>query len=159
MKARSQPVRVLSPLVVSAVVVTLCGLALVPAGLRFMANRDTTRLGGASHISDRRAAPFKVSGSVEGLWPGARDVIRLRITNPNSFSIRVRSLKVKAASARPGCGARWMKFPKTLELALKVRKRGRASTSYPVQLSKNAPDACQGAQWPLKFVGSAEKVR
>ena len=152
--------RARGPLLRAALVLTLCGLVLAPAAADFTSHRDSARLADASYLSGSATKAFKVSGSARGLWPGARKTIRLRISNPNSFSIRVRSLEVRPRdSDQAGCGARWLKLQQRVDLSLKVRNGGRASVSYPVQLSKNAPDACQGARWALRFKGAAERVR
>ena len=157
MKAQPNGTRVLRRFVTPALVATLCGFALVAVALQFTSDGEATDFGEAVYAGPQA---FKVSGQVTGLWPGARKRIRLRITNPNSFPIRVRSLSVEAGSSnRSGCEARWIKLQKTLYLSLKVRKEGRASVPYPVQLSQSAPNACQAARWPLQFTGSAERVR
>ena len=160
MKARAPRARVRGSLVRAGLVLALCGLTLVPAALEFVSHGEGAETLEAAHAADRRAAAFKVRGRVTGLSPGARAVMRLRITNPNSFSIRVGSLEVRALdSDHSGCGKRWMKLQRRLDLSLKVPKRGRASAYYPVQLSKNAPDACQGGRWPLRIKGTAERIR
>jgi len=51
--------------------------------------------------------PFRISGDVRGLAPGATSVITLTLTNPNSVRIRVTRVTVDVSpeSSPPGCSS------------------------------------------------------
>jgi hypothetical protein len=107
-------------------------------------------------------------GSLGALLPGApAQVLPLTITNPNSVPILVTSIMVSASASPPGC-------PSAENLILTGAS---ASSASPIQVPANgsislpgpsgsAPtiglrdlpvsqDACQGAQFPLSFSGTA----
>jgi hypothetical protein len=107
-------------------------------------------------------------GGLTALYPGApAQALPLTITNPNPVPILVTSLQVKATADPPGCGS-------AENLALSGSS---ASSAAPIQVPANgtvslpaagasAPsiqlrdlpvsqDACQRAQFPLAFSGTA----
>jgi len=102
------------------------------------------------------------------LFPGAAPVsLPLTIANPNPVPIRLISLRVAATADAPGCAS-----AANLELIdssvssatpLKVPAKGSvnlpaAGVSSPAIQLRNLPvnqDACQGAQFPLAFTGTA----
>ena len=100
---------------------------------------------------------FVVSGRVEGLRPGGTRSLALTVQNPNSVAIRVTSITVAAGTARPGCPGSSLVLPQWTG-SLPVAQRGTASLSVNVRLPAGAPDACQGATWPLTYGGTAEKA-
>ena len=100
---------------------------------------------------------FVVSGRVEGLRPGATRPLALTVENPNSVPIRVTSITVAAGAAGPGCPGSSLVLPRWTG-SLAVPKRGTASLSVDVRLLGGAPDACQGAVWPLTYGGTAVKA-
>ena len=160
MKAEGQLRRGLGTTAGCSMALVLCGLLLLPLALRFKSNIESGGVATAPASASARTLSFKLSGGVEGLWPGARTRLRLRIKNPNTFAIRVSSLSVRPkTSDKPGCDARWLTAVKTKKFSLKVAPRRGAVTTYPIGLSKNAPDACQGASWPLRFTGTARGLR
>jgi hypothetical protein len=114
--------------------------------------------------------PFEVEprpGSVGPLFPGAAPTpIRVVISNPNSKSITLNSLRVAASGGAPGCD------PAT-NLALTAPDLGGAQLRIPAHGSLTLPsadvaaptialrelgvnqDACQNANFNLSFSGSA----
>ena len=100
---------------------------------------------------------FVVSGRVEGLRPGGTRPLALTVENPNSVAIRVTSITVAAGAARPGCPGSSLVVPRWTG-SLAVPRRGTASVSVDVRLPGSAPDACQGAVWPLTYGGTAVKA-
>jgi hypothetical protein len=100
---------------------------------------------------------FVVSGHVEELRPGGTRPMVLTVRNPNSVAIRVTSLTVTAGSV-PGCPAAALALPQWTGSLLVPKKNGTATLTVDVQLRPSAPDACQGARWPLTYGGTAVKA-
>ncbi len=100
---------------------------------------------------------FVVSGHVEELRPGGTRPMVLTVRNPNSVAIRVTSLTVTAGSA-PGCPASTLTLPQWTGSLLVPKKNGTATLTVNVHLKPSAPDACQGARWPLTYGGRAVKA-
>jgi len=100
---------------------------------------------------------FVVSGQVEDLRPGGTRPMVLTVRNPNSIGIRVTSLTVRAGAASAGCSASSLTLPQWTG-SLVVPKNGTATLTVQVGLKPTAPDACQGAQWPLTYGGTAVKA-
>lgn len=112
--------------------------------------RQTTEIAtGAAPIGS-----FSISGSVEGLYPGLTRPLTLTVTNPQHFTIVVTSLTVTVHDARLGCTAGNIAVsPFTGELP--VRALGSATVTLRITLTHHAPNACQGAVFPLLYSASA----
>lgn len=159
MRAHAPLLRALGIVVRVSVTLSLCGLLLLPAALQSMSHNKFARPDAITGTADNARLRFVVKGRAKGLWPGERKVLRLRINNPNASAIRVLSLSVRTKkSDKPGCSARWIKTGETKRLSVKVPPRSRGVALYPVSLRKKAPNACQGARWPLRFTGTARRL-
>lgn len=104
------------------------------------------------------SAGFTISGKVGGLYPGAVRSLKLTVTNHESFAIIVTSLTTTAGAARAGCGAANLKVA-SFSGRLKVPAKGKAGTSVHVTMAHSAPNACQGAAFPLRYSGQARRAR
>jgi hypothetical protein len=100
---------------------------------------------------------FVVSGQVENLRPGGSRPMVLTVRNPNSVGIRVTSLTVRAGNASTACQASSLTLPQWTG-SLVVPKNGTGTLTVQVSLKPTAPDACQGARWPLTYGGTAVKA-
>ena len=100
---------------------------------------------------------FIVSGQVENLAPGGSRPMVLTVQNPNSVALRVTSLTVTASAATTSCPASALNLPQWTG-SLLVPKNGSASVTVDVGLKPTAPNACQGARWPLAYGGTAVKA-
>ena len=113
--------------------------------------------------------PFRISGDVSGLVPGATTAIALTLTNPNPVRIRVTrvTVAVSAESSPPGCSS-----AKNLVLLQATGIRPKAPVTVPahgtvtLKAFPRAPkiglrdlrtnqDACKGASFRLTYTGSA----
>lgn len=113
--------------------------------------------------------PFRISGDVSGLVPGATTAIALTLTNPNSVRIEVTrvTVSVSGESSPPGCSS-----AKNLVLYQATGISSSAPVSLPargsVTLTKSprAPrigfrelrtnqDSCAGKSFRLTYTGSA----
>jgi hypothetical protein len=100
---------------------------------------------------------FVVSGQVENLRPSGTRPMVLTVRNPNSVGIRVTSITVRAGAASASCQASLLTLPQWTG-SLAVPKNGTAMLTVNVGLKPTAPDACQGARWPLTYGGTAVKA-
>jgi hypothetical protein len=102
----------------------------------------------------RAADRFAIAGEVDGLYPGATATLDARLTNPYPFAIRVISATATAQDASVACPASMLVIG---DAQAEVEIPARASGSVPlaVRMVRSAPDACQGAIWPLEFTGTA----
>lgn len=107
-------------------------------------------------------------GGLGALYPGApAQALPLTITNPNSVPILVTSLQVKATADPPGCGsaenlvlsgssassAAPIKVPASGSVSLPAP--GASAPSIQLRDLPVSQDACQRAQFPLAFSGTA----
>jgi hypothetical protein len=103
------------------------------------------------------AGSFRISGNVAGLYPGAQLPLVLTVTNPEHFAIVVTTLSVSIGAAAPGCAAVNLTAT-SFSGQLQVPAGGTATLSVHVAMAHSAPDACQGAVFPLRYSGLAGKA-
>jgi hypothetical protein len=97
---------------------------------------------------------FAVAGTVDGLYPGVQTTVHATVTNPQTFTISVTSVGVTSLDASPQCPGSLLEFGDETT-AVDVAPGATATVPVAVSLDAGAPDACQGATWPLEFVGTA----
>jgi hypothetical protein len=100
---------------------------------------------------------FEITGEVGGLYPGAEVTLQTRVTNPHPFPIRVTSVAATVGDAGPGCPASMLEVGGSEE-AVEIPAGETRSVPLAVRMDRTAPDACQGATWPLEFRGTATDV-
>ena len=108
----------------------------------------------ASADEVRAEEPFEISGEVDGLYPGTDVTLTAEIANPYPFAIQVVSTRATVLDARDGCPASLLEIDDARS-SVEIPARGIGSVSLRVRLDRAAPDACQGATWPLLFSGTA----
>ena len=108
---------------------------------------------GASVPVARGADEFTVGGDIAGLYPGAEMTLDAEVTNPFPFAIRVVSVSVAVADAGPGCPASVLSVSGSTD-AVEVPAGRVGIVPLDVRMSSDAPDACQGATWPLRFTAT-----
>ncbi|MGH2776077.1 MAG: hypothetical protein ACRDJT_11700 [Actinomycetota bacterium] len=97
---------------------------------------------------------FAIEGEIEGLYPGARVPLNIRVTNPLDNPLRVRSVEVEVQdSDLSGCGREWVESGRNVTISTLVPPQSTAFLAYPVWMADGAPAACQGATWALGFTG------
>ena len=149
-----------------------CLLALCVFGLfigpQVLAQRASERVamevaqqnGHARTITLRKGtkSSFGIKGRVRGLYPGARKPLRVRLINHHRFPIKVRSVRIRVLKGNHvGCGRRWIRPKRVINISVKVPGKSRAFASYPVRMRKAAPQACSGAKWKLRFSGTGKR--
>ena len=98
---------------------------------------------------------FTISGSATGLYPGATKSLVLTVKNPSSAAIVVRSITVKVANASVRCPATELKVT-SFSGHLLVRAHKTATTTLKVAMAHGAPNACQGARFPVHLCRRGE---
>jgi hypothetical protein len=136
------------------------GLALAAAlVLGVVANAE---LGGRGAEPAGRQVPsgLRGHGQASGFYPGRHQPVWVHVRNPYGHRARVRWIRTSVGDAGPGCaadnlvarrsrglrglpGGRWrhVRIPARQWRRVRVRARMRG----------RAPDACQGASFPLRF--------
>jgi len=117
--------------------------------------RTVTLAAGQGQGSDHK--DFIVTGQVTSLDPGVNRSLVLTVRNPNNFAIRVTSVTVAASAASSSCPAGALTLPSWTG-SLLVPKDGTTTLTLQLLLKATAPDACQGATWPLTYGGTAVKA-
>lgn len=104
------------------------------------------------------AAPrtFTITGTVDGLYPGGSRTLELVVTNPAPFAVVVGELSVDVDDAGPDCLESQLTVPPLVE-PVTVPASGTATVRLPATLGETAPDACQGATFPLTYQGTASR--
>jgi hypothetical protein len=102
---------------------------------------------------------FSAAGRLTGLFPGRQTQLVMSITNPNSFAIDVTSVTVTVGTPtnRTGCGAANV-VATNFTGSFIIDKKATTTNSLAIQMLASAPDACQGASFPLTFGGLAVKA-
>ena len=111
---------------------------------------------------------FTISGSLSAVYPGegypvastrAPLDVYLVVTNPNNQAIQVTSLTMSVGNASAGCvAANLAPVRETVSFSVVVPKNstlGGHSFPMPISMLPSAPDACQGAHFPLILSGTA----
>jgi hypothetical protein len=100
---------------------------------------------------------FKIRGNVTGLYPGLTKPMRLTVTNPNPFSIRLTRVRVRVLSPTVGCTGSAIKVrPYVGHKKIGPHRRARVTTS--VRVMPTIADACQGTRFRLQYSGKAGKA-
>lgn len=107
--------------------------------------------------ADEQGAPITLSGSVEGLVPGAARDLTVTIANPNPKPLVVGEVTTAVASPDKACPATTLTAA-PLAAPVAVPAQSTASGRIPVTLAADAPSACQGVRFALRFsvVGRGE---
>jgi hypothetical protein len=108
----------------------------------------------AAPTSTRAQDEFQIGGEVEGLYPGAAATLEATVTNPHPFAIRVTNAGATVLDAGTGCPASMLQVDDA-EPDVVIPAHSTGTVSLRVRMSRSAPDACQGATWPLRFTGTA----
>lgn len=104
-----------------------------------------------------QGAPITLSGSVEGLHPGAARDLTVTIANPNAKPLVVSEVTTSVDSPAEACPATALAAA-SLAAPVTVPAQSSASGRIPVMLSADAPAGCQGVRFALRFaaVGRGE---
>jgi hypothetical protein len=97
-----------------------------------------------------RRPAVRVTGRARGLYPGKTGKVRVNVRNLDPFAIRVLRVSARVGDAAPGC-PRSVLNVRALRTRLRIRPGGRIKTWLTIKMLPTAPDACQGATFPITF--------
>jgi hypothetical protein len=97
---------------------------------------------------------FTVAGEVGDLYPGLEATLEAHVQNTQPFSIRVTSVTATPQDANAGCDASMLHVDPSSTI-LDLAPAASALVPLAVRMDQAAPDACQGASFPLAFSGTA----
>jgi hypothetical protein len=98
-----------------------------------------------------------VTGSIKGLYPGARKRLRLKIRNRLGVRMKLTSLTVAVRDGKWNCRGANVRIGRFRDRLLLPPRRRRAITLV-VSMPKTAPDPCQGAVFRLAFKARAVRA-
>lgn len=91
-------------------------------------------------------------GHTGDLYPGYVGTLRIRVRNTRSSAIILTRVRTTVGDAAPGCASQNLHV-RRFRGALRVPAHGMVRVQVHVQMSERAPDACQGARFPLAYSG------
>ncbi len=149
-----------------ALALGLCGAALVHAAVSERAGEGagdplvkSSRQNGewrpTGSGQPQRARKLELTGHVSGLYPGGTGSLAIQVSNPRATTVIVTSVQVRVRNAGPGCAARNLRIPGQ-RLRLAVAPHASSRTRLQVSMIADAPGACQGARFPLRFRAKAK---
>jgi hypothetical protein len=103
---------------------------------------------------------FSLRAVARRLFPGGRRPLRVKITNHSRFPIKVTRIRIRVrrdpthASCPPRTYVRKTRLRRPVRVARGRSRRVRLA----IKLLYKAPDACQGAVFPLRLSGTAVKA-
>ena len=137
--------------------ITIVCFVLAFAGGAFAAAHEGGA-GGTSAAGDLAAKQkypgFSITGHVTGLLPGAHGRLRLKVHNRHRFKIRVTSIKTRVGDPSAACRASNVSV-RRFRGHKKVPGRHSRRIRVRIRMAASAPDACQGARFPLTYKGRA----
>ena len=108
---------------------------------------------------------FTIEGtSVRGLYPGAVKEIKLKITNPYSFALRIHSLSGKVIStSRRGCyvspsNVRVLDYTGRLPATVQGRSRTALTGFLPIMMPRQATPKCADTRFTILLSGTGTKA-
>jgi hypothetical protein len=108
---------------------------------------------------------FYISGEVQGLLPGAANVLPLTITNPNPWPIQVLTLDTGVStpdgSPCPASALTVGTYTYTNGAQISAPARGTVQVDVPVELADSLTEdmsGCPASTFPLTFTGTAVKT-
>jgi hypothetical protein len=130
------------------VVVALASGGVAYAALSDGRDGNAAKPAEASHAS---ASAIRVSGHVNGLFPGARKGLRLKMRNGSRRWAVVRAVKADVTAGTVGCPPRYLStVPKDLG-SPRIRPHKTRRIGVRIRMWPGAPDSCQGVRFPLRF--------
>ncbi|MEP6623649.1 MAG: hypothetical protein ABJC79_04350 [Acidimicrobiia bacterium] len=110
---------------------------------------------GIAHAASDR--DFMLSADFRGLYPNADLVVPVSVYNPQRYDLAVHAATAIVSDASPQCPASNV-IAQTFSGDVVVRSHERSIVPVRMQMLATAPDACQGAVFPLTFDAHAEIV-
>lgn len=126
--------------------------ALIPVVIVLVLCASGGTTAGAAPTND-----FTMSADFTGLYPGARLTAPVTVHNSRSFAIDVKAATVLVADASPTCLAGNV-VAHSFSGDVRVPANGTTTVPVRMEMVASAPDACQGAVFPLTFAAEGVVV-
>jgi hypothetical protein len=97
---------------------------------------------------------WTLSGEVTGLYPGHPMTLEVRVANPSDSTMHVTSIDTIVASTTVGCAASQLTVNR-FDGDIAVPATSTVTVPVRVLLATEAPGACIGATFDLRFTGTA----
>ena len=120
----------------------------------------SAQVGAHAVLAGVRTTGFAITGHVKGLWPGHKRPLRLTISNPHRYAIAVTRAGVRVGTDPTHRGCDPTDYVRKTRFIGRIRIPARSSRSIAlaIRLLYRAPDACQGAIFPLLLRGRAVRA-
>ena len=130
-------------------------IALVGAAAAFLAAATGFAFAAANPWLPHRAEKrFTIAGHVDNLLPGKRSRLSVKVRNPMSRTIRVRSIAGQVGPSGRPCPFRNVLLGR-FRGSLIVPPRSTRTVSLRASLRRSAPPTCAGATFSIRFFGTA----
>ena len=100
----------------------------------------------------------RISGHVDGLYPGVKTVLHAKARNRSHPPLRLVRVKTRVGSPTAACD-RVVLRAKRIRPRIVIGAHHRRRLRIPVRLQASAPDACQGAAFPLRYRARVKVAR
>jgi hypothetical protein len=110
---------------------------------------------------------FTMRGKLSGLAPGDHRILNVRVTNPNDWRIKLKTVGVVASNAAPGCSAKFNLHVGSYDasranaLTYIVPRRGIVVVPIRIKLrdaARRNQDLCKHVAFPLRYFGTARAL-
>ncbi len=95
-------------------------------------------------------SPVRVTGNVEGLYPGVATPLQIRVRNRTAGPVRLRWVRAVVSRPNAGCDPRYLQTEQ-IDPHQRIPALGRIDLEMPITLSADAPDGCQDAIFPILY--------
>ena len=106
---------------------------------------------GAPFAAAKHKAHIRVHGKVGGLYPGAHKKLRVHVHNKAGSRMWVKAVRTKVRDASSSCASDFLDVQQKKQRHRHVPPHSKKKIKLKVRLASAAPDACQGAKWPLQY--------
>jgi hypothetical protein len=110
----------------------------------------TERPPGGPSAAERPTPKIQVRGHVRGLYPGAHKEMRVQVRNGLPQQVSLVSVRARVSDASPTCKRQNLSV-KRFRGNKPIRAYSNTKVHVQVTMKSIAPDACQGARFPIKF--------
>jgi hypothetical protein len=104
----------------------------------------------ASGDARRGTVKFRLSGSVEGLYPGARRAMKVTVRNPFARTMRLVSIQARVGRAKRACSGQNLEV-RPFRGRLRIPARRRRVVRLLVAMAPTAAEECKRARFPVRF--------
>jgi hypothetical protein len=98
-----------------------------------------------------------VHGHVRGLYPGATRPMQVSVRNPAPVSVRLVRMTARVSNASSACLSRNVSIRRFVG-AKTIAPLGRIRISLRSRMRRRAPNACQGARFPVTFTATLTRT-